>query len=344
MKKIKRELFIIINLAVLIVILGCKAGSLKKQQCLALIENEVPCEVDKHLVYLAKDETYLLEEDEYEIEDENIVSLSDNTLIGLNNGTTYIRSKCQEYEIKVSDLYSIPMINPDKEYLSYGQYSKQDNEYLDTALKYLINNAGYQSRAGVVEAARFLTLRFKYKLNYFYETGRLNGNFIVDGEGRYYHSGLYLNEYKFSEIGKSYNGPATWGENLYDDNRDYTANGLDCSGFVCWAIYNGGYDVGDIGAGPSSDVLDLTDLGDLIRLSKVDINDIKTGDLVGLDGHIGIIIGKDNNNIYIAEAYWVGDLHVEVLSYDEFINKSKWDYVILMDSFYQKDGNLTDMW
>lgn len=343
MKKIRRDLIIILNLTILIVILGCKTSALKKEQDLSLVE-ETACLINKDLIYLAEDETYLLPEDEYDIEDTNIVSISDNKITALNSGTTYIRSKCQEYQVEVSDLYSIPVINSDKEYLAEGQYSKQENEYLDTVLKYLINNADYQSRAGVVEAARFLTLRFNYRLNYFYETGRLGGRFIVDGEGRYYHLGLYLNDYKFSEIEKSYNGPATWGENLYDDNRDYTANGLDCSGFVCWAIYNGGYDVGDIGAGLSSDVLDLTDLGDLIRLSKVDINDIKTGDLVGLDGHIGIIIGKDNNNIYIAEAYWVGDLHVEVLSYDEFINKSKWDYVILMDSFYQKDGNLTDMW
>ena len=92
----------------------------------------------------------------------------------------------------------------------------------------------------MVEAARFLTLHFPYKIEYFYENGRLGTNGI-DGEGRYYHKGLYLNSSKYSTISKSKNGPKVWGCSLYSTPvKRNDNNGLDCSGFVSWALLNGG--------------------------------------------------------------------------------------------------------
>ena len=50
-------------------------------------------------------------------------------------------------------------------------YTIEGYELFDE-LENKINNTGYKTRAGVVEAARFLTLNLPYKINYFYENGR----------------------------------------------------------------------------------------------------------------------------------------------------------------------------
>lgn len=301
------------------------------------------CDLVSKTIYLAVDEYYNISDNEYTIEDENIAYINDGKIIGLNKGTTIISNNCEEYIVNVSDLYSIAVLNNNKPFLKDNIYSKEDNEYLDDVLSYLINEKGYKTRAGVVEAARFLTLRFKYKMNYFYETGRLVANYVVDGEGRFYHKGLYLNEYKYDQISISDSGPAYWGKEILDLNGDLSPNSLDCSGFVCWAMYNGGFDIGDIGAGPSEDVFDLTDVGELVLVEDLDMDKIKPGDLCGFDGHVAMFIGKDNSHLYVAESYWEGDMHILAFTYDEFKN-SDFEYVMLMDDYYKEDGNLSYLW
>lgn len=81
---------------------------------------------------------------------------------------------------------------------------------------------------------------------------------FADGEGRYYHQGLYLTNSKKNSIIASVSGPCIWGCPLYnwEDDLEYgyvwgvkKPNGLDCSGFVSWILYNGGFDPGDNGFG-----------------------------------------------------------------------------------------------
>lgn len=224
-------------------------------------------------------------------------------------------------------------------------FSKEENDYLDSVLKTQINEVGYKTRAGVVEAARFLTLDFAFQVPYFFENGRIHNN--VDGEGRYYHEGLYLNDDRFEDIAHSLYGPAVWGEKLYSkQTKTSSPNGLNCSGFVTWALVNGGYDPGDIGA---QNVYGgwLCDLGAKLKPNKDNLDSIKVGDIVHsteVGGHVGIIIGIDDENFYIAESLWYGPKCVTVttLSYKEFINR--FDMVILMDDFYQEDGKLSTYW
>ena len=212
-----------------------------------------------------------------------------------------------------------------------------------------INSSGYKTRAGVVTSARFLTLQFKNRISYFYENGRLvnyGDQDYADGEGRYYHEGLYLTENKFKTIKASVNGPAAWGCPLYVDLFEREEkNGLDCSGFVSWALLNGGFDVGDVGAGIDPERTDdLDDLGEKMKVNESDFDPskIKVGDLFSRYGHIGILIGKDNDTFYIAEALDY-DLHVLTMTSKEIL-ESEWLYVILMDDLYKKDGNLKEMW
>ena len=305
------------------------------------------CELERsYEIYLAKGETYETDAEELVSQDEATAITEEGKIIGISSGETRVNGDCDTYIVHVSDLYTSPVLNMDKEYLLEGRYTVEENRYLDEVLSYLIEEVGKQSRAGAVEAARFLTLRFPYKLHYFYENGRLESeDYEVDGEGRYYHEGLYLSDVKYAGISSSLAKTGAWGTKIYEySTGEYTANGLDCSGFITWALYNAGYDPGDIGAGPSYDVYDLTDLGKMTDLEDLEIIEIRCGDLMGMDGHIGMVIGLDGERIYIAEAYWVNDLQVRVYTYDEFFKRSEWDYAILMDEYYKEDGNYTAMW
>lgn len=283
----------------------------------------------------------------------NIISINNSAITGEKLGTGNITltkgSNKQTINVIVTDLYSLSHIDNNKESLPCNLFAEEEANLLDEILEFKINKAGYQTRAGVVASARFLTLEFKYKINYFYENGRLNNygeKEYVDGEGRYYHKGLYLNESKFKDIKASLYGPSIWGCPLYEKlfKREVN-NGLDCSGFISWAMLNAGFDIGDSGAGINIDRNDdLDDYGTKMKINETEFDNtkIKVGDLISRDGHIGIIIGIENNNYYIAEALNY-DLHVLTYTEEELI-KSNWLYIQLMDEYYKKDGNLTTMW
>lgn len=247
------------------------------------------------------------------------------------------------------------MFNESKPYLGCQAFTQEEAHLLDETLEYFVAEAGYGTRAGVVEAARFLTLSFPYRISYYWENGRLHPSGVnyVDGEGRYYHKGLYLSVDKYQIIQKKMLGPQMWGcnmTNLEEDppyfirNKKYP-NGLDCSGFVAWTLLNGGFDVGDKGAGNSGYRYELTDLGEFTRLTKDIIYSgrIKVGDLFNFDGHVAILIGMDDNTFYIAESLnTLGGVVLKAYPKSE-VNRT-FTYVVFMDSLYKNDGNLTDMW
>lgn len=289
----------------------------------------------------------------YKISDESKLKIEDSKFIGLAEGevkvTATVSNKTVETTVYVMSSIVEPVINSKKEYLTCKQYTEEEAALLDKALKDRIDTAGYQTRAGAVAAARFLALEFKYRIYYFYENGRLvtNGErSYVDGEGRYYHKGLYLSESKFSSIKASQYGPAIWSCNLYSKIvKMTTPNGLDCSGYVSWLLLNAGFDVGDVGAGISvSRDNDLDDLGEKLKITEENLNSgkIKVGDLISTYGHIGILIGMENDTYYIAESL-ERDLHVLTLTKAELL-KSDWLSFILMDEVYKEDGNLKNMW
>ena len=283
--------------------------------------------------------------------DEDIISIEDNLIKGISDGSTkltiLLNDKTYRIIVNVSSLIVDRDINRSKDYLICNKYSEKENDELDLILKNRINNVGYQTRASVVEAARFLVLDFPYKINYFYENGRQTTN-KVDGEGRYYHEGLYLNSTRYKNLTGSttLNNRGSWGCSIYSTPvKEYLDNGLDCSGFVSWALLNGGFDVKDVGAG-WSDEEDLTDYGE-VKDTIDSINDIKVGDLLHSDdlgGHIGIIIGKDNNYFYVAQAIWYDDNSVTVTKFNFNELYEKFPNVVLMDNYYKKDGYLTNMW
>ncbi|MBQ6335565.1 MAG: hypothetical protein IJI46_10900 [Erysipelotrichaceae bacterium] len=307
-----------------------------------LAEVSKPCEVKQHYkVYLGLGEVYVLDDIGYLSDDTNIATVSTNRVTGQSVGKTVLRKDCNTYEVEVTDLIVAPNVDNTKPFLSCGRYSEEENDYLDEILATKIAERGYQTRAAVVQAARFLTLQFPYRMNYFNENGRLP---YCDGEGRYYHTGLYLNASRYDEVGKTVRGKATWGCPIYSVSVNVTLNNaFDCSGFVSWCLLNGGYDPGDLGAGPKPDVFDLADLGPRVRINEESLQNIKNGDLMSANGHIGILIGIKDDRYYIAETNYGINLRVIDYSPQELM-KTSFTHYVAMDEYYGEDGKLNRFW
>lgn len=297
---------------------------------------------------------------EYTISDDSIVKIESNKFIALKPGdatvTANIGNKKVSTIVHVMDSLKKMEVVKNRPYLSCDQFSLEEAHLLDKALESRVKEAGYKTRAGAVAAARFLGMEFSYQVPYFYENGRLKNYDVirhVDGEGRYYHKGLYLSTDKFETIEASFKGPVIWGcplMNLMEEGRYKSGvkypNGLDCSGFISWALYNGGFDIGDVGAGDNpyrSD--DLYDLGTLEKTSMDLLNSgkVKVGDLIAYWGHMAMIVGIDDNNLYVAESlpYTRGPV---VKKYTKTYAMDLFENIMLMDDVYKEEGNLTNMW
>ncbi len=287
--------------------------------------------------------------------DNKIIDFLDGKILSKSVGSTTLKININDKSYKINVIVTDTIVTApkdgydyDKRYLKCNEFSEEESKLLDGILKDRIKDVGYKTRAGAVEAARFLTLEFPYRINYFYENGRQTTN-NVDGEGRYYHEGLYLSETKYQSITGSKTGPKMWGCSLYSNPaKRYIDNGLDCSGFVSWALLNSGFDVKDVGAGFSTKS-DLTDFGELKKLTKTiaTSDTIKPGDLLhnnAAGGHIAIIIGIDSEYYYVAQALWYDEIGVIISKYKKNNLPNSFNEVILMDKYYINDGNLTYMW
>lgn len=332
---------------------------------------------------------------EWSIADESIITIDENNCIhGIKNGTTTLTGVLKNgfkrvYNIMVTDLIVPPKVNHKKTPLPCERYTQEEADLLDKILASRVQEGGEGSRGGVLAAARFITLEFPYLIKYFNENGRMpykssSGNNVsiktaVDGEGRYYHKGLYLHKSKFETLyknpttGNPYTkqGPAIWGCKLYDEFvGKMKANGLTCSGFVTWAMYNGGFDVGDIGAGTLGYEKELYKLGPHHEITReyIDGKTYKAGDYIARQGHAALIIGISDNAIYVAEELprvsigaggSSGNLDLNAYVYGKYDNQTplpghnkkgilvdgNLKFVIEMSNIYPNgDGWYTDMW
>ena len=311
--------------------------------------------------YIGEPNTKLL----YSSGDESIATVDpEGVVTGIKEGEVVVSAiasngLAKTMKIIVTNILAKPVFNLDKPKLTCGVYSEEQNDYLDSLLEERVNYAGKGTRGAAIAAARFLTLSFPYKVTYFYEHGRLDtyykGQPKVDGEGRYHHLGLYLHESRFANIPDEYvkEKKATWGCPLtnYDDTDGWAVgskrgNGLDCSGFVTWALMNSGTDVGDIGAGMMEDVRDMSDLGPRHDLTYDFANngDYKIGDVIARTGHTTLLVGKDDEYLYIAESLLYGVRTVKY-SYKQRGSKlyTNYSYIEDMTDVYSGEGRYTTM-
>lgn len=304
----------------------------------------------------------------WESSDTSVARVSEGKVEGVGVGSATITATAVdgakgEVTAVVTDLITVPNWHTsEKRLLDYRyvpKYTEEQAALLDEILFDRVEQGGgLNTRGGVVAAARFITLEFPYKVAYFFENGRLNphaGRPYADGEGRFYHRGLYLTESKFDILdpeGIRY-GPATWGSMLLNFETKYAfvggqryPNGLDCSGFVSWVLRNGGCVVGDRGAGDEYGDNDLCDLAPLEWLSDsyLKSDEPRVGDLIAEDGHMAIIMGMTEDEIWIAESLFT---NVRVTHFKRgypVIGSGLYTYVVPMDDIYDGDGNFTEMW
>ena len=150
-----------------------------------------------------------------------------------------------------------------------------------------VENSGYGTDAGVVAAAVTLIAElgnnYDVKIPYFWGGG--HGQMITGAEGN-------------------------WGSNqcrTSANGRIYDYCGLDCSGFVAWAIWNGGFKIAARTAG------DFQNLPGAERVSLSSSSAVLSpGDLLESNSHIVLVIGVDEaTNEYIcaeASGYTTGVL------------------------------------
>ena len=312
---------------------------------------------------------------------ESVAYIKNNKVITKSPGVTTITIVSHDVSdsiiLEVTDVYTlIDTDSMNKPILNKTICDDEQNRKLDEVLEMKIEEAGYQTRAGVVAAARFLALQFPYRIAYFAETGKLDNTVDSrrsDGEGRYYHKGLYLSESKYDDIVASIYGLRYWGQYFKEDttedhsrDEEYLEggltvsdigtnlylmkrpNGLDCGGFVSWCYYNAGFDFGDMGAGgPGSYGMSM--LGERVNITEelLQSDRIKAGDLVGFTGHVGIVIGVEEDSVWIADTIRTG---TKVRRYDRTVasfaelGDDAFKYFMLMDDEYREDGNYTPMW
>lgn len=325
----------------------------KEKIYLAINGTHTPTLTISSVGYADKTIKWTSEDDKIAIVDEN------GTIKGTKKGNTKVTAKVMDKEITIdvviTDLITVrpKSFNNKKKYLSCNKYTEEDNDLLDEILKDRINTVGYKTRAGAIEAARFLALEFPYKIKYFSENGRMGERtYKVDGEGRYYHEGLYLHSSRYKNIKYKAEGPKTWGCTMYNRvSHKRSANGLDCSGFITWVLVNGGFDPGDVGAGVSPGIKDLTDYGEktIFNAKVIESGKVKVGDLLSSTGpgggHIAMIVGEDSEYYYVAESLWTSpNVGVVILPYSKKNLFKRYYYVMLMDSYYKEDGKLTKLW
>lgn len=343
----------------------------KKDKKKEIVLKTIKTDVDNVYLYIGQSQQLVV--DTNNLDDKNISFNSENNSVanvddnGLITGKSYgkttiiIQNKKEakkEIKVVVTRLIKEMDAAAKREYFTCNMLNDEEANLLDDILFDRVNRAGYGTRAGVLAAARFLTLESTYEVPYFYENGRLE-NYEpykhVDGEGRYYHRGLYLSPRKTKEITASFVGPVMWGcklQNYTDWGGVYVTgelypNGLDCSGFVTWALLNGGFDVGDVGAGIEPNHKDVTDLGEIVYLSDelMASGRVKAGDLIGLDGHAAILIGWDENNYYIAESLnTTKGVVATTVKRSDLVHNSIYRYVVLMDGVYKEQGNYNSYW
>lgn len=338
------------------------------------IDKVISIKINKKKKYLAVGDTFNINAEidyvgdvdttiTYKSSNPGAITIDENgNVAALADGESVITAKTSnnledKFTLIATGLIRKKVIDNNKPVIPCNAHSPEQIAMLDDILASEVEAAGPGTRAGVAAAARFLTMEFPYKVPYFYENGRLTHNdnhYIVDGEGRFYHKGLYIGENKQNSMTYRLAGPKAWGcplTNYEDDGYRVPGysypNGLDCSGYVSWVLLNGGLDPGDIGAGITGNQLDMTDLGELryINYDLLHSGLVHTGDLIGWDGHIAVIAGLTDTSIYVTESLLPGvvlDEYDISSPYSRFY--SRYSYIIDLSGVYSGDGNMPDMW
>ena len=267
--------------------------------------------------------------------DPTVATVSGGVVNAVGVGTTTITAKAGNFSasakinvkiVTTSDIYTFKYVKNqlDKPVIRCKTYSAEDRVVLEDKLARAVEKVGYGTRAGVVEAARFLVGGLDYRIEYM-------GTKSVAKDpsrdvGRYNKKGL--------NIGNS----RGWGCQVSGFTQ-----GMDCTNFVQWAFTNGGVKLGSAystnNTYPSTQVADKIKPGDLM-LSPC-YSSCRFEDKFS---HVGIVIGVDDSNLYIAEST-TGNINSIVISvYDKHNLPTKNKFSVAKLFNYPAEGKLTNMW
>lgn len=185
-------------------------------------------------------------------------------------------------------------------------YTKQEADNLDKALKQDINKAP-NKRGKVVTAATFLvSLDYAVPYGFEFRTKTQEGP-SYEYVGRFTREGLHLQRFT-DEKGEH----LPWGclikthknyprENVQNLGDTYE-NGLQCSSFVGWCLFNGGA-VQDLNLLEKTYANEYRTFPSSTEISlKEGIDAIRAGDLLWFSGHIAIVIGVKDDIVVYASA------------------------------------------
>ena len=190
--------------------------------------------------------------------------------------------------------YSYNDFGNSKPIMDKNSYTDAEWDEMEKELKARVEKAGFGTRAGVVEAALYLA-----SLDY-----------AVPYRGAPVQREAYIGAY--NKIGLN----RTWGKNVSisrdigEYSRGYKeVNGLDCGGFLTWALVNGGVlkEGETIYAHPKNYSKNSPK-----HISEIG-NEIEPGDFAFTKtypswsttaewSHVALVVGVDEENVYVAEA------------------------------------------
>ena len=296
--------------------------------CIKFSNNEYIAELQK----LESDEEYLKEIEEFYLKDEE-KSLSDfqKKALAAERDIDANRASAVDEADNTSENTNIDL---SKRVIAGQIKCDGDRSSYNAALKTAVDKAGRKTRAGVVAAAKYLANDIGVSIPYFWSGGHFHN--FKDSKGQ-----------RVSDEGDNFKGiHKKWGCSVKMSGKGTNKQkhgqlypfGLDCSGFVAWAIYNGGYGVSSssyvLRISLDDDDLPLRSVGGVkvtsIKLSAAK-GKVKAGDLITKKGHIGMIIQVNDNSLMVAEekGYDYG-LVISEVKY----NDKRFTHVTQMDNFY----------
>ena len=171
-----------------------------------------------------------------------------------------------------------------------------------------VEDAGYRTRAGVVSAAVTLIAelgnKYSVKIPYFWSGGHASVSTGADGN---------------------------WGNNSCRASANgifYNYCGLDCSGFVTWALNNGGFTTSPLVAGS------FQNLPGAERVALTDSAVLQPGDLLESSGHVVLVVGVEGSQYVCAEAS--GNMTGVLFTRRNFNIANYWG--VKMDGYYGLTG------
>lgn len=216
--------------------------------------------------------------------------------------------------------------------LKCGEGSKYNNGLFNA-----VRTAGYKTREAVVAAGLYLSSYIDVHIPYFWSGGHFHSYAGYEDSGDNF---MGVSDKWGCSVKMQYGGTG-----MQKDGQPYPF-GLDCSGFIVWAIYNGGYYTGS----PNQELIVPTNSSILKKIGGIDIESstlkdskgkVKPGDVIYRNGHVGLVVEVDDDKITIAEEKnYKNGLKISEVKY----SSTNFTNIVYMDNFYKDYQKDSPMW